>query len=60
MENNNKRFLLTYWTALVQEDRLHNDIGFLGDTPSSDDILNGKCEYPEGTDIHTIHLLITY
>ena len=41
----------------MQVDRLHNDIGFLGDTPSSDDILNDKYEYPERNDTHTIHLL---
>ena len=58
MENNNKRFLLIYGIPLMQEDRLHNNIGNLGDTPSSDDILNSKCGYPEGTDIDTMHLLL--
>ena len=51
MEDNNERSLLTYRTPLMQEDRLHNDIEFLGDIPNSDDILNGKYDYPKGTDI---------
>ena len=42
---------------LRKRERVYNDIRFLGDIPSSDDITNGKYEYPEGTGIHTTHLL---
>ena len=57
MVNTDKRFLITYGTPLMDGNTLHNYIGFLGDTTSSDDILNGTYEYPGVIDEHKIQLL---
>ena len=57
MENNNMIFLLAYGTPLMKEGKFHSDIRVLGDTTSSDYILNGTYEYFEENDKHTIHIL---
>ena len=57
MENNNMIFLLAYGTPLMNEGKLHNDVGVLGDTASSDYILNVTYEYFEENGTYTIHIL---
>ena len=57
MKTCDKRFLLTYGSPLMDGGELHSDLGFLGDTPASQSILDGNYVCPPDTDEHVINLL---
>ena len=57
MENNHKRFHLTDDTPLMGDSEMKKELGFLGATKATKQILNGTYIFPPGTDPHTIGLL---
>lgn len=57
MYNNHQRFLLTYGTPLMDGSQLQHNLGFLANTKSADQILNGTYEFEDNVDPTTKELL---
>ena len=57
MENIIEKFKLTTDTFLMKNDKLNQDIDFLGDTPASKDILDQVYDFVEDIDGYTLAIL---
>ena len=57
MKNNDQRFRLPYGTALLNDNELHHDLGYLADTDAAKKILLGTYIYPRDVDPTTISVL---
>ena len=46
MDSCDKRFLVTYGTPCMDGGQLNQDLGFLGDTPDAQEIIDGTYQCP--------------
>ena len=51
------RYKVARGAPILQDERLHNDFGFLANTGATDRVLNGTYDYPEDMDVYTKLLL---